>query len=245
MEISYQSDAQNGRQGSKLSELAGWRSWGRLVICHLGQGRNGTKSMVKRQFQHRELRKRNLADNKWIGGRREHQSVTTDTYYLPWEYSWRGGGDGGWEFAERRADGPGSERAMPTSHQQDDLKRNFRLCLHIHLSQSCDKIRINLLCKWCFVVIYLFASTAQLTWLHKQCAVASNEAEKYVPKQEVNDIFKATTSFLLSFNLEQISCHYHCYYYFMLYAVIIFSWLWIIELVTEWQVALSPQKVTI
>lgn len=181
-----------------------------LSYVTLDKGEMAQSSMVKRQFQHRKLRKGNLANNKWIGGRMEHQSVTTDTYYLPWEYSWRGGGDGGWEFAERRADGPGSERAMPTSHQ-DDLKRNFRLCLHIHLSQSCDKIRINLLCEWCFVVIYLFAYTAQLTWLHKRCVVASNEAEKYVTKQEVNDIFKATTSFLLSFNLEQISCHYHCY----------------------------------
>lgn len=46
----------------------------------------------------------NLADNKWIGGRREHQSVTTDTYYLPGKYSRRGGGDGGPELAESRAE---------------------------------------------------------------------------------------------------------------------------------------------
>lgn len=37
------SDAQNGRHGSMLSELVGWRSWGCLVIFHFGQGRNGTK----------------------------------------------------------------------------------------------------------------------------------------------------------------------------------------------------------
>lgn len=42
-----------------------------------------------------------------------------------------------------------------------------------------------------------------------------------MPKQEVNDIFKAIKSFLLSFNLELISCHYNCYYYSMLYIVIV------------------------
>jgi len=45
----------------------------------------------------------------------------------------------------------------------------------------------------------------------------SEEAVKCVPKQQVNDIFKATESFMLSFISEQISSRYHCQYYDFLY----------------------------
>lgn len=130
-----------------------------LSCVILDKGEMAQSSTVKRQFSHKGLRKGNLADNKWIGGRREHQSFTTDTYYFPWKYSWGGGGDGGPEFAESKADGSGSERAVLPSQQKDNLQGTFRVCLHIYLSQSSDKRRISLLYKWCFVVIYLLAYT--------------------------------------------------------------------------------------
>lgn len=61
-----------------------------------------TMGQLKGNFHHKELWKGNLADNKWIGGRRELHSVTTVTFYLPGKYSWRGGGDGGLELAESK-----------------------------------------------------------------------------------------------------------------------------------------------
>lgn len=52
-----------------------------LSYVILDKGEMAQSSMVKRQFLHKGLRKGNLADNKWIGGRREHQSPQTHIFH--------------------------------------------------------------------------------------------------------------------------------------------------------------------
>lgn len=189
MEISYQSDAQNGRQGSVLSELAGWSRWRHLIRSCFRQEKWHEMEQLKGNFH-----TKNSGKEIWlrtngleVGG---NTSQSPKTHLISQENAkMRRRGRrtrARWEQSRWLRWREGNATQSPHVSQEENLQGIFKVHPHICLPQTCDKIRINLLYWWRFVVIYLCAYTAQLTQLHKQCSVAnysSYEAVKYVPKQ--------------------------------------------------------------